>query len=93
MKEWSAIIPKKEGIKMKYSEKILNTPSSFIRNILKVTNAPDVISFAGGLPNPISFPIEDLQKSIQHAIEENGGEIIPIFYDRRLFAITPIHCG
>lgn len=60
---------------MKYSEKILNTPSSFIRNILKVTNAPDVISFAGGLPNPISFPIEDLQKSIQHAIEENGAKL------------------
>lgn len=67
--------PKKEGIKMKYSEKILNTPSSFIRNILKVTNAPDVISFAGGLPNPISFPIEDLQKSIQHTIEENGAKL------------------
>lgn len=60
---------------MKYSEKILNTPSSFIRNILKVTDAPDVISFAGGLPNPISFPIEDLQKSIHRAIEENGAKL------------------
>lgn len=60
---------------MKYSEKILNTPSSFIRNILKVTDAPDVISFAGGLPNPISFPIEDLQKSIHCAIEENGAKL------------------
>lgn len=60
---------------MKYSNKILNTPSSFIRNILKVTDAPDVISFAGGLPNPISFPIDDLQKSINHAIEEHGAKL------------------
>lgn len=60
---------------MKYSDKILNTPSSFIRNILKVTDAPDVISFAGGLPNPISFPIDEMQKSINHAIEENGAKL------------------
>ncbi|HWK21760.1 MAG TPA: PLP-dependent aminotransferase family protein [Ureibacillus sp.] len=57
---------------MKYSDKILKTPSSFIRNILKVTDAPDVISFAGGLPNPISFPIDEMQQSINHAIEANG---------------------
>ena len=60
---------------MKYSDKILNTPSSFIRNILKVTDAPDVISFAGGLPNPISFPIEEIQNSINHAIAENGAKL------------------
>ncbi|KGR77041.1 aminotransferase-like domain-containing protein [Ureibacillus sinduriensis] len=60
---------------MKYSDKILNTPSSFIRNILKVTDVPDVISFAGGLPNPISFPIEELQSSINHAVEENGAKL------------------
>ncbi|MCM3388906.1 PLP-dependent aminotransferase family protein [Ureibacillus chungkukjangi] len=60
---------------MKYSDKIQKTPSSFIRNILKVTDAPDVISFAGGLPNPISFPIEELQSSINHAIVENGAKL------------------
>lgn len=60
---------------MKYSDKILNTPSSFIRNILKVTDAPDVISFAGGLPNPISFPIDELKHSINRAIEEKGAKL------------------
>ena len=60
---------------MNYSDKILNTPSSFIRNILKVTDAPDVISFAGGLPNPISFPIDEMQKSINRAIEESGPKL------------------
>lgn len=60
---------------MKFSEKILNTPSSFIRNILKVTESDDVISFAGGLPNPISFPIEALKASADHAITENGSRL------------------
>ena len=40
---------------MRYSDRILSTPSSFIRDILKVTQDPSVTSFAGGLPNPISF--------------------------------------
>ena len=60
---------------MKYSDRILNTPSSFIRDILKVTDAPDVISFAGGLPNPVSFPIDDLQESIDGAIKKNGSKL------------------
>ncbi|MBG9455665.1 aspartate aminotransferase [Lysinibacillus sphaericus] len=60
---------------MEFSEKILNTPSSFIRNILKVTESDDVISFAGGLPNPISFPVEALQASANKAISENGSRL------------------
>lgn len=60
---------------MQYSERILKTPSSFIRNILKVTDAEDVISFAGGLPNPISFPIDALRASVDHAIMENGSRL------------------
>ena len=60
---------------MKYSDRILNTPSSFIRDILKVADAPDVISFAGGLPNPVSFPIEALQQSIDGAIKKNGSRL------------------
>ncbi|RKJ53601.1 PLP-dependent aminotransferase family protein [Butyricicoccus sp. 1XD8-22] len=60
---------------MKYAEKILNTPSSFTRDILKVAGQEDVISFAGGLPNPISFPVEDLQNAINHAIEVHGPKL------------------
>lgn len=60
---------------MQYSDSILKTPSSFIRNILKVTDAYDVISFAGGLPNPISFPIDDLKQSVNDAIDANGAKL------------------
>jgi 2-aminoadipate transaminase len=35
--------------------------SSAIREILKVTERPEVISFAGGLPSPDTFPIQELK--------------------------------
>lgn len=35
--------------------------SSVIRELLKFTMLPDVISFAGGLPAPESFPVRDFQ--------------------------------
>ena len=43
------------------SQGIKTTPPSFIRSILKAASESDIISFAGGLPNPISFPQEELQ--------------------------------
>ena len=66
---------RKRKIFMQYSDKILKTPSSFIRNILKVTGEPDVISFAGGLPNPISFPTEKLREAINRSIDEHGTKL------------------
>lgn len=58
-----------------FSERIKNTPSSFIREILKVTQSPDIISFAGGLPNPISFPQEELKISMNRITEKYGAKI------------------
>ena len=58
-----------------FSERIKNTPSSFIREILKVTQKPEIISFAGGLPNPISFPQEELKISMNRISEQYGAKI------------------
>lgn len=57
-----------------FTDRILNTPSSFIREILKVTQKKDFISFAGGLPNPVSFPKEELKESMNRVILESGDE-------------------
>lgn len=35
---------------------------SAIRELLKLTNKPGLISFAGGLPSPLTFPIEELKE-------------------------------
>jgi 2-aminoadipate transaminase len=36
---------------------------SVIRELLKLTQKPEIISFAGGLPAPETFPVEDLHKA------------------------------
>src|SRR5437868_13706477 len=42
--------------------------SSAIREILKVTERPEVISFAGGLPSPATFPVQQLQQACQDVL-------------------------
>lgn len=58
-----------------FSKRIKATPSSFIREILKVTQNPEIISFAGGLPNPISFPQEELKISMNRIADKFGAKI------------------
>ena len=57
------------------SERIRKTPPSFIRGILKAAESDDVISFAGGLPNPISFPQEALKESMDRVVTDYGSRV------------------
>ena len=43
------------------SQRAQKLTSSAIREILKVTERPEVISFAGGLPSPATFPVEAIE--------------------------------
>ncbi|NLE35116.1 MAG: PLP-dependent aminotransferase family protein [Bacteroidales bacterium] len=45
---------------------------SAIREILKLTQQPEMISFAGGLPSPDSFPIEDIKRVTSEVLDEEG---------------------
>jgi 2-aminoadipate transaminase len=45
---------------------------SVIRELLKVTQDPEIISFAGGLPNPDSFPVDDLNSTIDFIMKNHG---------------------
>lgn len=56
------------------SNRIKNTPPSFIRSILKTASDPEIISFAGGLPNPISFPQEKLLESMNRIVKTFGSK-------------------
>jgi len=47
---------------------------STIREILKLTAQPDVISFAGGLPAPEHFPLERVQSALDTILSERGRE-------------------
>jgi 2-aminoadipate transaminase len=44
--------------------------SSAIREILKVTERPEVISFAGGLPSPLTFPAERMREASDRILRD-----------------------
>ncbi len=54
------------------SERIQQVPRSFIRDILSVTNSPEIISFAGGLPNKKYFPVKEIQQCTIDVLANNG---------------------
>jgi 2-aminoadipate transaminase len=45
---------------------------SVIREILKVTELPGIISFAGGLPSPKTFPIEEMRAASERVLRDDG---------------------
>ncbi len=47
---------------------------SAVREILKVTERPDVISFAGGLPAPELFPVEEMARAHALVFAEEGAQ-------------------
>jgi 2-aminoadipate transaminase len=55
-----------------FADRMKKTPRSFIREILKVTENPEIISFAGGLPNPAQIDVEGITRAAQSVLEEDG---------------------
>ena len=49
---------------------------SVIREILKVTERPGVISLAGGLPAPESFPVEAMREACQRVLTDTPREAL-----------------
>lgn len=56
----------------KYVQRTIDMPISFVREILKVTDDKSIISFAGGLPAPSTFPLEKLKVAADKAIDVLG---------------------
>jgi 2-aminoadipate transaminase len=55
-----------------YSTSIKGMKKSAIRELLKLTQRPEIISFAGGLPAPETFPIEQLKEITNEVLENDG---------------------
>jgi 2-aminoadipate transaminase len=55
-----------------YSDRAGKMRKSVIRELLKVTQDPEIISFAGGLPNPRSFPIKELEEILDDVMTNHG---------------------
>ena len=60
-----------------YSKTTASMQHSFIREILKITKGvPDMISFAGGLPSPASFPKKLLAELFSEVIMHEGDDVL-----------------
>jgi 2-aminoadipate transaminase len=55
-----------------FSERAGQMQSSFIREILKVTQQPEIISFAGGLPSPATFPVERMKAAFDKVLTDSA---------------------
>jgi len=52
------------NIERLFSKKAKMFKASEIRELLKITQIPEMISFGGGLPNPSAFPVDIIHKNI-----------------------------
>ncbi len=77
-----------------FSERAKLLRASEVRELLKLLNVPDMISFAGGFPNPETFPGElvrkiadeilktDAAQTLQYGITEGYGPLREVIADR-----------
>ncbi|MEP6986321.1 MAG: aminotransferase class I/II-fold pyridoxal phosphate-dependent enzyme, partial [Chloroflexota bacterium] len=59
-----------------FAERTSEMKRSTVREILKLTAKPEVISFAGGLPAPELFPIERIREATDTILSERGAEVL-----------------
>lgn len=61
---------------MKFAKRMERMQASEIRELLKLTAQPDIISFAGGLPAPELFPVEEIAKVSHDLVEKEGRTLL-----------------
>ncbi len=57
---------------IRYADRIGNLKASEIRELLKLIEKPEIISFAGGLPAPELFPVDNMEIIMSKVLKEKG---------------------
>lgn len=60
----------------RYSQRTQRMKASAIRELLKVTEQPNMISFGGGFPAPDVFPVEEFKRACNYVLEHKGAEVL-----------------
>ena len=60
----------------RYAHRMQKMGSSVIRELLKLTEQPDIISFAGGLPAPEVFPVEEFRQACNYVLDHFGPQAL-----------------
>jgi 2-aminoadipate transaminase len=63
----------------RYAQRTQRMSSSAIREILKLTQIPGLISFAGGLPAPEVFPVKEIQAACDIVLSEVGAQALQYY--------------
>jgi 2-aminoadipate transaminase len=61
-----------KSMNTRFARRMDSVRTSTIREILKATEQPDIISFAGGLPAPELFPVDDILRATERVLRETG---------------------
>jgi 2-aminoadipate transaminase len=62
--------------KRRYAQRMQGMSGSIIRELLKLTEQPDIISFAGGLPAPEVFPVARFEEATRRVLAEHGAQAL-----------------
>ena len=60
----------------RYAHRTQKMGSSVIRELLKLTEQPDIISFGGGLPAPEVFPVKQFQEACNYVLDHYGAQAL-----------------
>jgi len=60
----------------KFAKRMDRMKASEIRELLKLTAQPDIISFAGGLPAPELFPVKEIAQVSHDLVEKEGQKLL-----------------
>lgn len=60
----------------RFAQRTQRMKSSAIRELLKLTEMPDVISFAGGLPAPDVFPVDEFKAASEKVLRDLGAQAL-----------------
>ena len=60
----------------RYAQRMKGMKSSIVREILKITSQPDVISFAGGMPAPELFPLKEIEQACVKVLRKHGSSAL-----------------
>ena len=60
----------------RYAQRTQRISGSIIRELLKLTEQPGIISFAGGLPAPDVFPVERVAEAAARVLSEHGAQAL-----------------
>ncbi|MEA3137527.1 MAG: 2-aminoadipate transaminase [Thermoplasmata archaeon] len=59
-----------------YSNRTHLMKASEIRELLKLTEKPSIISFAGGLPNPQTFPVHEVEEATKRVLRDHAKQAL-----------------